>query len=63
MQLGKAALIVFPQTATLHELAGPIAYVVGFLVGIIMWGFGLAWLFFAAAAIARRGRIPFNMGW
>jgi tellurite resistance protein TehA-like permease len=63
MQLGKAALIVFPKTATLHEPAGPIAYVVGFLVGIIMWGFGLAWLFFAAAAIARRGRIPFNMGW
>lgn len=62
MQLGKAAAEVFPQTETLHPMAGEMLYVLGWLVAIVLWGFGLVWLFFAVASIAR-SRFPFNMGW
>lgn len=65
MQLGKVAMDVFPQTATLQARvtnAGEILYVLGWLVATIMWGFGLVWFFFAAASISR-SRFPFNMGW
>ena len=43
-------------------MAGEVLYVVGWLVALIMWGFGLAWLFLAVASISR-SRFPFNMGW
>ncbi|KAI9832804.1 MAG: hypothetical protein M1819_004024 [Sarea resinae] len=65
MQLGTVAMKTFPNTGTLSEQtthAGEILYVVGWLVALIMWGFGLVWLFFALASISR-GRFPFNMGW
>jgi tellurite resistance protein TehA-like permease len=64
-KLGMVALKTFPKTGTLSEattMAGEILYVVGFLIGLIMWGFGLAWLFFALASISR-SKFPFNMGW
>lgn len=65
MQLGKVASEVFPRQ---HELplvqaAGDILYVSGFLIGIIMWGYGLIWLTFAAATIVYSKKFPFNMGW
>ncbi|KAI9812895.1 MAG: Plasma membrane sulfite pump involved in sulfite metabolism [Pycnora praestabilis] len=50
------------QTQTLHPLAGPILYVLGFITALILWGFGLVWFFFALASITR-SRFPFNMGW
>ncbi|KAF5876149.1 putative c4-dicarboxylate transporter malic acid transport protein [Botrytis fragariae] len=66
MQLGKVSLTVFPQTNTLPAIPapgpGPIFYTLGFLFALIMWGFGLLWLFFALASISR-SRFPFNMGW
>lgn len=65
MQLGKVALEVFPKTHTLTTAnghAGEILYVIGWLMSLIMWGFGLVWLFFALASISR-SRFPFNMGW
>lgn len=63
MKLGGMAMKVFPETETLHASAGEILYVMGFGVAMIMWGFGLVWLFFALAAILSRQRFPFNMGW
>ncbi|KAF7189677.1 Sulfite efflux pump SSU1 [Pseudocercospora fuligena] len=67
MQLGKVALRIFASKNNLPEVggleAGQILYVLGFLIGIIMWGFGLVWLTFAIATIARSKRFPFNMGW
>ena len=63
MQLGRVAMRVFPATDTLHASAGDILYVLGFGVAIVMWGFGLVWLFFALGALLGRGRFPFNMGW
>ena len=62
MQLGAAAMNVFPKTHTLTPNAGEIFYVGGFLIAMIMWGFGLLWLFFALSSL-RHSRIPFNMGW
>ena len=62
MQLGVVAMKIFPQTKTLTWNAGEVFYVVGFLVALVMWGFGLLWLFFALSSI-RRSKFPFNMGW
>lgn len=62
MQLGKVSLAVFPVTGTLIPSAGEILYVLGFATALVMWGFGLVWLFFAVASISR-SRFPFNMGW
>ncbi len=65
MQLGKVASQVFPETHTLDVAAGnagEILYVVGWLIALIMWGFGIVWLFFALASISR-SKFPFNMGW
>jgi tellurite resistance protein TehA-like permease len=64
-KLGMVAMQIFPQTGTLSETttkSGDILYIVGYLVALIMWGFGLVWLFFAFASIGR-SRFPFNMGW
>ena len=65
MQLGKMALQTFPKTHTLvigAGNAGEILYVMGWLMALIMWGFGVVWLFFALASISR-SKFPFNMGW
>lgn len=64
MQLGKVALVLFPETESISEigtplLAGQILYTVGFLTAIIMWGFGLVWLFFAVSSIATTPKFPF----
>ncbi|KAL6230155.1 hypothetical protein BDW75DRAFT_223396 [Aspergillus navahoensis] len=63
MKLGKAAEKIFPQTGTLDPSSGPVFYTVGFLVGLTLWSFGLVWLFFASASIAKCKTFPFNIGW
>lgn len=63
MQLGKVALDVFPKTQTIHELAGPMAYSLGVILALILWGFALLWGLIAVAMIAHQKRFPFNMGW
>ncbi|KAF4543870.1 C4-dicarboxylate transporter malic acid transport protein [Lasiodiplodia theobromae] len=62
MNLGKMALDLFPETGSIHPLAGGVFYIVGFGTAIILWGFGLVWLVFAVASVTR-SRFPFNMGW
>jgi tellurite resistance protein TehA-like permease len=62
MQLGTVAMKVFAETKTLHPMAGEIMYVLGWMVAIVLWGFGLVWLFFAVASITK-SKFPFNMGW
>ena len=63
LYLGRVANEVFPKTGTLDPLAGQIAYVLGFFIALIMWGWGLVWLSFALASIYKNYPIPFNMGW
>ena len=65
MELGKVALNLFPRTGTLSaaNFAGQIAYCIGFLVALIMWGFGLVWLSLALFSIHNARPFPFNMGW
>lgn len=63
MYLGKVASTVFPATNTLDPIAGSVAYVLGFFVALIMWGFGLVWMAFALASIYMSRPFPFNMGW
>ncbi|KAH7014790.1 voltage-dependent anion channel [Ilyonectria destructans] len=65
MQFGKVASMIFPKTNTLGGAdthSGDILYVFGWIAGLIMWAYGLAWLFFALAGISR-GKVPFNLGW
>lgn len=63
MYLGKVSLTLFPETGTLHPLAGPMLYCFGFIIALIFFGFGLMWLIFAVAAILKARPFPFNMGW
>lgn len=67
MQLGKVAHEIFSKTDTLPvvggRVAGEIMYVGGFYLAMVMWGFGLVWLFFALASIYTCKKFPFNMGW
>lgn len=64
MQLGKDALKLFERNQFIPAapMAGQIFYTAGVLVALIMWGFGIVWLFFALSSIARM-RFPFNIGW
>lgn len=63
MKLGQCAKAIFPQTMTLEQSSGSTFYTLGFLVALILWGFGLVWLFFAIASIVRSKGFPFNIGW
>lgn len=62
MQLGRVAKDVFPVTGTLDPQAGSTFYNLGNALALVMWGYGLVWLFFALASISR-SKFPFNMGW
>ncbi|PTU16887.1 hypothetical protein P175DRAFT_0541584 [Aspergillus ochraceoroseus IBT 24754] len=62
-KLGSVAQTIFPQTSTLSAGAGEIFYDLGFLVGLILWSFGLLWLFFAIGSIIRCKKFPFNLSW
>jgi tellurite resistance protein TehA-like permease len=63
--LGKVARHNFPLTGTLSAIpqAGGIFYLVGLLLGIILWGFALVWFVVAIIMIATARSFPFNMGW
>ncbi|KAI5457544.1 voltage-dependent anion channel [Mariannaea sp. PMI_226] len=65
MQLGRVAAANFSRLDVLAHSkthSGYILYVGGWLIGLVMWAYGLTWLFLALATICR-GRFPFNMGW
>ena len=62
LKLGQVSLTVFPTMNTLIPSAGQTIYVIGFLTALLMWGFGLAWLFWALASFGR-SKSQFNMGW
>jgi hypothetical protein len=64
MYLGSVARDLFPKVLTLSDpMAGSIAYVMGFFIALIMWGFGILWLCIALVTIYQSRPFPFNMGW
>ncbi|PHH52898.1 Sulfite efflux pump SSU1 [Ceratocystis fimbriata CBS 114723] len=72
INLGLASLKTFPKTGLLAEniggegsslVAGRVLYVIGVLVGLCCWGFGMVLLSFALISIFTTKRFPFNMGW
>lgn len=63
LYLGKVAKQVFPLTDSIDPMAGRIAYVLGFFIALIMWGYGLIWFALALASIYKARPFPFNMGW
>ncbi|CAG8893377.1 unnamed protein product [Penicillium egyptiacum] len=62
-KLGISAQTIFPKTSTLSVSTGAIFYSVGFLIGILLWAFGVVWLSFAVATSIKSRKFPFNMGW
>ncbi|RJE25860.1 transporter [Aspergillus sclerotialis] len=63
MKLGSVAQKVLPKTHSLQSSSPDIFYTAGFLIGIILWSFGLVWFFFAVASIFKTRTFPFNIGW
>ena len=65
--LGKLAKHLFPLVHAIPHVprtfAGDVFYVVGVMVGLILWGFAVVWFVVAAIMIAIAGGFPFNMGW
>ncbi|KAF4999765.1 hypothetical protein FGRMN_2234 [Fusarium graminum] len=62
--LGQVALKIFPRNDFIPKapIAGQFFYLTGILTAILMWGFALAWLFFAIVAILRH-KLTFNLSW
>ncbi|KAA8641959.1 uncharacterized protein ATNIH1004_010898 [Aspergillus tanneri] len=63
MYLGKVSLNAFGGNNSFHPLAGDIAYILGIMVALALWGFSLLWLTFAFSTVIRCWPIPFNMSW
>lgn len=63
--LGKVARRNFPLSGTIPHVAqaGETFYVVGLIVGIVLWGFAIIWFVIAVVMIAMTYPFPFNMGW
>ena len=63
--LGKLAKRLFAANNTLPHVAdaGGVFYVVGFGIGLILWGFAIVWFVVAVIMIATSGGFPFTMGW
>ncbi|UPK90739.1 hypothetical protein LCI18_001674 [Fusarium solani-melongenae] len=62
-KLGAVSKTIFPETSSLDARAGDILYTLGFLVGLVMWAFGIVWVSFALASLVRTRRFPFNLSW
>ncbi|KAB8077286.1 voltage-dependent anion channel [Aspergillus leporis] len=63
LYLGKVARRLLGESDSVDPIAGHMAYVLGLLISLLMWSFGLTWLVFALATIYYRSPFPFNMGW
>lgn len=63
--LGKVARNSFPLTGTIPHVAhaGDTFYLVGLMLGLLLWGFALVWFIVAIIMIATAYPFPFNMGW
>ncbi|KAE8389417.1 voltage-dependent anion channel [Aspergillus alliaceus] len=62
-KLGQVSQKIFPEAHTLRPGTGEVFEMMGFFIGLLLWAFGLLWLFFAVASIIRTRKFPFNLGW
>ncbi|BDD64377.1 hypothetical protein MAP00_009202 [Monascus purpureus] len=63
LYLGKVSRMLFRDHMVLDPAAGSIAYVMGVLISLLMWSFGLIWLILALGTVSHCTPFPFNMGW
>lgn len=63
LYMGKVARKLLEDSDILDPIAGPVAYVLGIYISLVMWSFGLMWLVFALATILYSSPFPFNLGW
>jgi Tellurite resistance protein and related permeases len=61
--IGKVTRDLLLGSDILDPIAGPMAYVLGVFISLLMWSFGLIWLVFALATVLYSSPFPFNMGW
>lgn len=65
MQLGDVGSTILPTLQgipmNIDNQAGMVLRVFGVVVSLLMWGYGLVWLFFAIISVTR-SKVPFNMG-
>lgn len=61
--MGKVARELLEASDILDAIAGPMLYVLGIFISLLMWSFGLIWLVFALATVTYSSPFPFNMGW
>ncbi|KAG9675862.1 sulfite efflux pump SSU1, partial [Aureobasidium melanogenum] len=64
LQCGKAAKMIFPELTVLPSEAGTILYVMGLIMGLVIWAMAIPWMCFAVGSVLRlKFRFPFNIGW
>ncbi|KEQ79491.1 sulfite efflux pump SSU1 [Aureobasidium pullulans EXF-150] len=64
LQCGKAAKMIFPKLTILPSEAGTILYIMGVIMGLIIWAMAIPWMCFAVGSVLRlKLRFPFNIGW
>ncbi|KMU90751.1 sulfite transporter Ssu1 [Coccidioides immitis H538.4] len=63
LNLGVQAKRVFAITNTLQPSTGNMLESIGFVTALVLWGFGLAWLFVAIVSLIRCRPFPFTIGW
>jgi len=56
--------MIFPRLTVLPSEAGTILYVMGIIMGLIIWAMAIPWMCFAVGSVLRlKMRFPFNIGW
>ncbi|KAG9556187.1 sulfite efflux pump SSU1, partial [Aureobasidium melanogenum] len=64
LQCGKAAKMIFPKLTLLPSEAGTILYIMGLIMGLVIWAMAIPWMCFAVGSVLRlKFRFPFNIGW
>ncbi|KAH0348158.1 sulfite efflux pump SSU1, partial [Aureobasidium melanogenum] len=64
LQCGKAANMIFPKLTLLPSEAGTILYIMGLIMGLVIWAMAIPWMCFAVGSVLRlKFRFPFNIGW
>jgi tellurite resistance protein TehA-like permease len=55
--------VLFEEIEELDHFVGRVFYDLGLFLALMMWAFGLVWLFFAVATVIKTRTFPFNLGW